>query len=306
MRKKLTQFNLKTFLQKDVKKLNDAHQEGKALHPANISDAGHQVEQVARELFRSRLPNAYAVDRGHIVDSTLSQSSHIDVIIANLIDSQALTEVSSLNKYIPYEAVYAMGEIKSSYSKSDLAEFVQKITDTRSRLVRRRTHPDDNKPNSFVGPYIQHEGYYYSNPLFTFMLVVDGKGFKISDIEEVYKATPVYFLPTVYCLLNHGTVIHVSFGTEEGNWLPDVQPEILPPTSWRTDRNHMFPTRSWQFLPQSKDSPRSEANLAVLYSMLLAHLRSCTLEPAPLSRYLQHIFDFAPLEKVSESLLGRE
>ena len=133
-------FDLQTIFQEDVRRLLIAHQIGRVFHRGkNISAVGNEVEVQARKLLRHRLPKSYTVGEGHIVDSELHMSGQCDIVIADKISSQVLARAKSRTEYFPYESVYAVGEVKSSYKKEHIAQFVEKITQLRRNLERKAT-----------------------------------------------------------------------------------------------------------------------------------------------------------------------
>lgn len=123
-----------------MRRLLIAHQIGRVFHRGkNISAVGNEVEVQARKLLRHRLPKSYTVGEGHIVDSELHMSGQCDIVIADKISSQVLARAKSRTEYFPYESVYAVGEVKSSYKKEHIAQFVEKITQLRRNLERKAT-----------------------------------------------------------------------------------------------------------------------------------------------------------------------
>lgn len=92
----------------------------------DIDASGDELEIPFRQMLTKRLPLKYYVGHGHIVDSDLNVSPQFDVIIAGSSATQILYDGENGTQYFPYESVYAVGEIKSSYYKS--SKYVQKYT----------------------------------------------------------------------------------------------------------------------------------------------------------------------------------
>ena len=121
MNRKLAQLELLKVFQLDALELLSAHNRGKVIHTSkNISAAGDEVEITFREILKRKLPNRYYVGRGHIVDNALNSSSDFDVIIADNANSPILFRTQKGNEYFPFESVYAIGEVKSSYYRTCL------------------------------------------------------------------------------------------------------------------------------------------------------------------------------------------
>ena len=85
---------------------------------SDIRARGDTVEVAVRDFLQRRLPQQYHIGQGHIVDKKLITSPQLDVIIADSNGMPVLFEGENGVQYIPYESVYLVGEIKSSYIKS--------------------------------------------------------------------------------------------------------------------------------------------------------------------------------------------
>lgn len=291
-------FELRTFLRDDVQTLVDAHTRAKSIHRSkNIVAAGAEVEEAARALFQRRLPGAYAVGQGHLVDSDLQQSPQCDIVIADRTESQVLTTGGGKTSFFPYESVYAVGSVKSSYKKQHVTEFIGHLRHIRTGLKREQIYssPLENMASS------RRPDEAYLNPLFSFLLIVDGAGFKPSHIAELYAETPIEYLPSILCLINKGNVMHVSHGKEQGNFRPNPQPEMLERLHFNSSDQEFWPTREWQFMAHADDGTHLETNFGLLYFLLFAYLRACELQPAPLDRYLLNLFHFTSPQNLSST-----
>src|SRR5215510_12900431 len=87
-------------------------------HTKDIDTAGNEIEHAVRRTLRSKLPERYYTGQGHIVDSRLNFSSQLDVVIADNKGAPILFKAEDGTEYYPYESVYAIGEVKSTYYKS--------------------------------------------------------------------------------------------------------------------------------------------------------------------------------------------
>ncbi len=71
-------------LQADAAEILGARDRARTIHRTrDIDAAGAEVEQTVREVLRRKLPAAYYVGHGHIVDEQLTTSSQMDVVIAD-------------------------------------------------------------------------------------------------------------------------------------------------------------------------------------------------------------------------------
>ena len=123
-------------LRADAAEIIAAREKAQIIHRGrDIDAAGDEVEVATRRVIRRKLPNSYYVGHGHIVDSELNQSPQLDVVIADNSAAPILFATENGTEYFPYEAVYAIGEIKSSYSRS--RNYVETFADTVSRVKSR-------------------------------------------------------------------------------------------------------------------------------------------------------------------------
>ena len=84
----------------------------------DLRASGDEVEIPTRDLFREKLPPSYHVGHGHIVDSTGRVSPQYDIIIAETGAGPGRHRAANGVEYLAYESVYAVGEIRSCYYKS--------------------------------------------------------------------------------------------------------------------------------------------------------------------------------------------
>ncbi len=85
-------------------------------------------------VFRSYLPNRYAVDSGIIIDSQGHTSDQIDIVIYDLHFTPTLL-TQDKHRYIPAEAVYAIFEVKPHIDRKYLEYAANKAESVR-RLIR--------------------------------------------------------------------------------------------------------------------------------------------------------------------------
>lgn len=104
----------------------------------DIDASGDELEIPIRKFLRKRLPEKYYVGHGHIVDKNLNISAQFDVIIADSSATPILYDTENGTEYFPYESVYAIGEIKSTYNKNSkqIVNFSNSIDTLKSQMVR--------------------------------------------------------------------------------------------------------------------------------------------------------------------------
>src|SRR4051794_28161998 len=111
-------FRLDEVYDRDAQKLLGGRKSSRIIHSSGDIDAsGDEIEEPVRDLLRRRLPSKFFVGHGHIVDQQLRVSNQFDVVIADATATPILFEGENGMQYFPWKSVYAIGEIKCSYSK---------------------------------------------------------------------------------------------------------------------------------------------------------------------------------------------
>jgi len=132
-------FELEGVFRSDAADILAAREKARIMHHGHdIRAAGDEVEIAFRKVLGRKLPSLYYVGHGHIVDEQLHESSQLDVIIANNIGTPLLFRAENGSEYFPYEGVYAIGEVKSSYdnSKRYIHAFSDTLKEIRTQLHR--------------------------------------------------------------------------------------------------------------------------------------------------------------------------
>lgn len=296
----LPQLEMERVLQSDAAEIFAAREKGRLIYGThNISAAGDEVERVVRKILRRKLPQAYHVGQGHIVDASGVNSPQIDVIIADNSVSSVLFEAENGTQYFPYESVYAIGEIKTGYykNKKPIESFISTLKSIKSTLHREsvfsgehsRLHPDKDLERTYGS----------LNPLFSFMLFVEGSEFASSDISELYSKTPAAELPNILCFLDRGVVIFKSEGSLSGG---EPWSHYSPHPGLEDERNLVLHSRqsgNWYFNSVGSERNRIGAQFGFLYSLILSFLGRCTLHPPDMAAYMERILKISSSEKVA-------
>lgn len=240
-----------------------AREESKIIHSAgNIGASGDQVERAVRSTIASRLPPRYRTNHGHIVDYCGRVSRQLDIVIAENLASNSLFESSNGTEFFPYESVYAIGEIKSTYRKSDLQ--IKHFSEMRRELSASLTRQTN----------IHH-------PLLTFMIFCSAGDFAVKDIEEFYRSTPREQLPTFVCFFDLGTIVFMKFGVNgHGQPIP-LQYHSASNSGMPLDESHR-----WCLIKPGDASNRAGANLMFLQLQIVEHLQKSGLAVPNLALYL--------------------
>jgi hypothetical protein len=271
-----------------AEEITAARNKGKVIHTTkNIDAAGDEVEQVVRKILTQQLATAYYVGQGHLVDAELHTSPQFDVIVADKTHMPVLIRTENGTEYFPYESVYAIAEVKTTYRRQDkpIHDFAERTAQLRRSLnrvnVAQTSHvPYLNGSGVFAGKYLEP----YGNPLFTFMMFASGESFSIDDVRDLYSdsATAAEDLPNAVCLLDKGCLIY-CLSDAERNGAP-IQvitvPGLFVP-DWAD-------AASWVLV--TGDAGREKAySLAFLLFLLYDHLNRCTLRPPDMLKYLNHV-----------------
>ena len=115
----LGSFDLSRAFASDASELAQAHERAKIAHPSNIRAAGDEVEEAVRSYLQRMLPPSYRVTKGHVIDRTGAVSPQLDIVITDSRGFASLMTTSDGTEYIPFTSVHAVGEIKSTYYKSE-------------------------------------------------------------------------------------------------------------------------------------------------------------------------------------------
>jgi hypothetical protein len=280
----LPRLEFEKVLRADAAEIISAHEKAQIIHRGrNIDAAGDEVEVATRRVIRRKLPNSYYVGHGHIVDAQLNQSPQVDVVIADNSEAPILFATENGTEYFPYESVYAIGEVKSTYyrSRNDVEAFVNTVARIKSQLNREPTPP------TYMGSGINMNFLHarlsanvpYRNPLFNFtILVKGGNEFRPDDLVELYASRPVKELPNIVCFLDRGVLVYGQIATGDGGqeftlspvpeWVPDPEPNSEERYRWVF--NEFDPAVSF----------------GNLYLTLLIHLSRSQLYSPDLMKYL--------------------
>lgn len=276
--------SIDAFFNNEADGINIAHSEVKLIHNSgDIPASGNQFEIAIRNFFKIKLPEKYYICKGHIIDSTLSTSPQLDLIIADNFRMPILYKTFDGTEYLTYESVYAYAEIKSSWKKKHIDDFV--ITKKRTyKFLKREDIPPNYIDSGGKGIYLNvpTTAYSYKNPLFTFMLIGDSSTFSNEHIKEHYQNSDWKYLPNIICLYDKGLIININKTQLENNvFKVNLYPEFL---------NEQKEENEWVLL--NLDKKRS--TLGTLYFMVLEHLNTCVLSSPNMLDYMQNLFEINP------------
>ncbi len=316
MKEKL-KFDINTLFDVEAKQIFSARERSFTMHKAsNIDAAGDEIEIRVRDIIKQHLPVKYHVTQGHIVDSELSLSNQIDVIIADNNGSAVLFRSENNTEYLTFESIYAIGEIKSTYykSKDPIKDFISKIKYINENLTREKTSINQINQNlTLKGEGIKIEETNkrpYRNPIFKFIFFVDSGDLNISEINESLMSEEKINVPNIICFLDKGVILlseinplvlpHVygSAVIEIKNGIPvNVYQEELP-RHWVPGKVEYYPefieklnSKNYSYVFYEFEGEKHSASiLANLTYALNSHLNSCLVLRPNLTKYHEKLF----------------
>ena len=268
-------------LKQDAAFLRSARENALLLHSSDIKAAGNEVEDAVRNYFRRVLPQRFYVTSGHLIDSTHELSSQIDVIIADASNLPSLYTARDGTEYIPITSVYAIGEVKSTYSKSkryfeQIKKALAKILEMDRPLVKNTAFGGEIRDDTTIRDMVLESNNRVLNHLFSFLFCVDTGDFAFEDVTAYLKSTDPSLVPNATILLDKGMIIRSRLNTDgsvEYHRYPTEAPS---------------PEYDWVFAESVKEG----SNLAVLYGMLIDHLNNSHLQPASAYSYTNKLLKF--------------
>src|SRR5882724_4680825 len=89
-------------------------------------DRGQPRETAVREFLSTRLPGRYGVGEGIVIDTSGGQSRQCDVVIYDRERTPILSSETAVTIW-PFESVYAVAQVKSKLTRSELESAVEDI-----------------------------------------------------------------------------------------------------------------------------------------------------------------------------------
>jgi hypothetical protein len=279
-------FEINKVYQEEAAQLTEARNRSKVIHGSGDIDAsGDEIEVPFRNFLRRKLPFQYYLSQGHIVDQELRVSPQLDVIVADNNATPILFKGQNGTEYFPYESVYLIGEIKSTYVKSKhyISAFSSKYQGIKATLQR------DPTPPTYLGNGINlGEGLStgvkvpYRNPLFAFMLFVDSGDVDEKDLLSEYSKYSDEFLPNIVCFADGRILAKAEMMEREGAF-------VVGPMDTGAHRIISRDDIHWFMYNLTDKECKGGQALALLMLSIFEHLQSTVLMNPPINKYLNHI-----------------
>lgn len=282
--KDFNKISIDTFFNFEAEGIDIAHKQVKLIHnTGDIRASGNQLEIAIRNFFRKKLPEKYYISNGHVVDTSLRASPQLDLIIADNFKTPILYTTYDDTEYLTYESIYSYAEVKSSWDKKYLTEFI--VTNERfgNFLSRKSVSPNfintGGKGFELDVPTTKNP---FQNPILTFIFFGQSDNFSYEDITAQYKNIPWKFLPNVLCLFDKGLIVNINKPSLDKG----VVKINLYPAFVEDDKDD----NEWIFLETNK----KRSAIGTLYYIVLEHLNTCVLGYPNMLEYMEKIFEIKP------------
>ena len=273
-------FDLARAFARDAAQLRLARESAMLIHPTDIRAAGNEVEKAIRDYFRQILPPRYYITSGHLIDRDQRVSPQIDIIVADAFNLPSLYKTQDGTEYVPTTSVFAIGEVKSAYYKSQsyfqkFGKSLEIIAGMHRPLIENTAFGGELRPDTTLVDTVRGSKNKVLNNLFSFLFCVDAGDFQFENIASHFNSSDLGLLPNATVLLNQGTLIRARINDSgEGKY-------------------HKYPTEApspeydWMYAESmgSEYGSKGGSNLALLYGMLVDHLSNSHLEPADAYAY---------------------
>jgi len=249
----------------------------------NIRSAGDEVETAVRSYFGRRLPRSYTVHHGHFLDASLALSPQMDIIIADHGRFPVFFRGQEGMEYIPYEGVYAYGEVKSSITNEDVRSFIQRVKDIRTRLTRERV------PDGYIEGLEETESgdlvwqpWPERGDVYRFMFGVNSEALDLDKCLRDLCDAELEDTPNLICLLDRGVLMSGRAAHPNG----EVKATYIHPQKMRPPREPEE-IDGWVFA-EPNSTYKEGATLFYSYSQLLEHLKNNVLLPSSYLSYFKN------------------
>lgn len=272
------------FFSDEAKTLLKAREDCIAIHHSDIRAAGNEVEIAVRQWLERMLPDAISVGHGHIIDQESNISPQLDCILRDKKHLPTLFTAADGTEYTPFDSVYSIGEIKSTYYKNSkyIQNFSSKLEAIDSNLKRnivKNTAYGGIKDDSLLHHVLLGSSQPYLNQLFTFILFVDSGDATTDEIAELYRIAQDEYLPDIAVFLNGCCVMKAAL---ENSTIKIYKYHKQAPADV-----------TWKIIPapqiENSETTPEGIHLGYLYYCLLNHIRKSYLEGPDPTEYLRDL-----------------
>lgn len=274
------------FFSDEARVLLKAREDCIAIHGSDIRAAGNQVEIAVRQWLERMLPDVVSVGHGHIIDQESNISPQLDCILRDKGHLPTLFTAADGTEYTPFDSVYAIGEIKSTYYRSskyiqDFSSELKAIDSSLKRNMVKNTAYGGIRDDSLLHHILLGSSEPYLNQLLTFMLFVDSGDATIDEIADIYRTTQDDYLPDITVFLNGCHVIKAA-----------IDSSALRIKIYKYHKQAPADV-TWKIVPapriEDSEATPEGMRLGFLYYCLLNHIRESHLEGPNPTEYLKDL-----------------
>lgn len=288
--KKLRRFPIDKIYKSDAESLKTAREFCKSVHSTgDIRTSGDELEIPFRNMLKQRLPSKYYVGHGHIVDKNLNVSPQFDVIIVDASSVNVLYNAANGTEYFPYESVYAIGEVKSTYYKDSeyIKKFIESIKNVKTNFTRENVGYDYISESIKLGKGFTVEGDRdIQNKLFTFMFFGSKNDINIDSIKDELNEEEEEYNPNIISSLD-GLIITKA----ELDIIEDNGEYKASNTNLVLDVNKQKKKNLNLISMDINGENKSAQALSILILSIDMNLRKTRLKPPEFSSYIESIME---------------
>lgn len=284
----MRKFPIDEVYKQEASKLLEAKKSVGIVHKTgDIAASGDELEIPFRQMLSKRLPSKYYVGHGHIVDGEMNVSPQFDVIIVDSSATQILYDSEDGTQYFPYESVYAVGEIKSSYYKN--SKYINKYISSVKKVIDGFSR--DPVSSSYIGNGVELGSGLsvdgtrdIQNQLFSFMLFGSKNDCEANEFNQQLNESASLPNPNVVCFLDGSVITKSKLVEVEGAYSLGAL-ELDPLRQNNSDLGLVEVNFSGE--------DKSGKSLAVLMLGLIKHLNSTMLKSPPFDKYIGSVLSSA-------------
>lgn len=281
-RRMVNPLDLNAVFAADAESLIVARRQALIAHRSDIRACGNQVEEAVRAYLRRRIPLNFLVTHGHLIDRRRNVSPQLDVIITDRLRISSVFELEDGTHYVPAESAYAVGELKTTFSRREnhLLHFCEKLRAIRQNMDRpevANTAYEGIKGDTLLVDMVRGSRARVHNRLFAFMLCLDAGDYEYAAARAELDSIEPRDRPGLVGLLSRGVLVAGAWN-ERGAVSTCRYPGINEAADWP----HVLIAPAY---PET--GTLNGEVLGMVIGDLVDHLNGTILEPVPLTPYLR-------------------
>ncbi|MBN2878369.1 MAG: hypothetical protein JXN65_01955 [Clostridia bacterium] len=255
---------------------------GKKIHGNNISAAGNQSQISFNKWLDRVTPNNVRVLSGHIVGKNKEISPQIDTIITDSQNISSLFTSEDGTNYVPISSVYAVGEIKSTFThakqesgKSYIDKFVENkeiIDEKLGHVLEVNTMFDGQTKNPLLEHMVFNSTSPWMNKIFHFLFCFSKGTAKLENLKKEFQKNDKKYLPNLTVMMDSYSIFYCN-----KEYKAEKYPEYIGQAG------------SWVLNPFDENPNCSQManNLGFFYYLLMQHINNSLLNDRDILPYFE-------------------